>query len=97
MYLDYLNVHTKYLCKYIWKIKEPLKIRIFMWFLHRRKITSLKGIGRVIQNVLFVTTIKLYNIYSFNALSQRLFATWRLVPPGMLETYMGTGYMGCMR
>ena len=35
MYLDFMNGHTKYLFKYIWKMKVPLKIRIFMWFLHR--------------------------------------------------------------
>jgi hypothetical protein len=29
MYLDYMNGHTVYLRKYIWKIKAPLKIRIF--------------------------------------------------------------------
>jgi hypothetical protein len=40
MYLDYLNGHTDYLRKYIWKIKVPLKIRIFMWFLHRKVILT---------------------------------------------------------
>lgn len=34
MYLDLVNGYTVYLKKYIWKIKVPLKIRIFMWFLH---------------------------------------------------------------
>jgi hypothetical protein len=34
IYLDYMNVHTKYLKKYIWKMKVPLKIKIFMWFFH---------------------------------------------------------------
>jgi hypothetical protein len=38
MYLDFLNGHTKFLKRYIWKIKVPLKIRIFMWFLHRKVI-----------------------------------------------------------
>jgi hypothetical protein len=40
MYLDLLNDQTVYLKKYIWKIKVPLKIRIFMWFLHRKVILT---------------------------------------------------------
>ena len=40
MYLDYMNGHTPFLRKYIWKIKVPLKIRIFMWFLHRKVILT---------------------------------------------------------
>jgi hypothetical protein len=30
MYLDYMDDHTKFLRKYIWKIKVSLKRRIFM-------------------------------------------------------------------
>jgi hypothetical protein len=33
MYLDLMNGHSVYLRKYLWKIKIPLKIKIFMWFL----------------------------------------------------------------
>jgi hypothetical protein len=36
MYIDYMDDHTKYLHKYLWKIKVPLKIRFFMWFLHKK-------------------------------------------------------------
>jgi hypothetical protein len=34
MYLDLLDDDTKYLKKYIWKMKVPL-IKVFMWFLHQ--------------------------------------------------------------
>jgi hypothetical protein len=40
MYLDLLDDDTKYLKKYIWKMKVPLKIKIFMWFLHRKVILT---------------------------------------------------------
>jgi hypothetical protein len=40
MYLDYMDDHTKYLHKYLWKIKVPLKIRIFMWFLHKKVLLT---------------------------------------------------------
>jgi hypothetical protein len=33
MYANMMNGHTVFLCKYLWKIKVPLKIKIFMWFL----------------------------------------------------------------
>jgi hypothetical protein len=40
MYLDLLDDDTKYLNKYIWKMKVPLKIKIFIWFLHRKVILT---------------------------------------------------------
>jgi hypothetical protein len=41
MYLDFLNGQTRYLRKYIWKLKIPLKIKIFMRFIHK-KVTLTK-------------------------------------------------------
>jgi hypothetical protein len=38
LYAKLLNGNTKFLRKYLWKIKVPLKIRIFMWFLNRKDI-----------------------------------------------------------
>jgi hypothetical protein len=36
MYGDMLNGHARYLHKYLWKLKIPLKIKIFMWFLSKK-------------------------------------------------------------
>jgi hypothetical protein len=36
VYLDLLEDDTKCLKKYIWKMKVPLKVMIFMWFYTRR-------------------------------------------------------------
>jgi hypothetical protein len=33
-----MSGHTVFLKKYLWKIKVPLKIKIFMWFLYRKAI-----------------------------------------------------------
>ena len=48
-YGDLLNGHTRYLRKYQWKLKIPLKIKIFLWFLHRKELLKniiwLKGAG----------------------------------------------------
>ena len=35
LYADFMNVHTVFLRKYLWKLKIPLKIKIFLWFLNR--------------------------------------------------------------
>jgi hypothetical protein len=40
MYLDFMNGHIIFLRRYIWKIKIPLKIQIFMWFMHRKVILT---------------------------------------------------------
>jgi hypothetical protein len=39
-YADLLNGHTIFLQKFIWKLKVPLKIKIFMWFLHQKVILT---------------------------------------------------------
>ena len=46
MYLDMLNGHTRFFRKYIWKIKVPLKIRIFMWFLQRKVILTKDNLAK---------------------------------------------------
>jgi hypothetical protein len=40
MYLDLMNERTRYLQKYIFKIIIPLKVKIFMWFLHCRVLST---------------------------------------------------------
>jgi hypothetical protein len=40
MYLDMLDHDTKYLKRYIWKMKVPLKIKVFIWFLHWKVILT---------------------------------------------------------
>jgi hypothetical protein len=40
IYTDFINGHTVYLKRYIWKLKVPLKIRIFMWFLQQKVILT---------------------------------------------------------
>jgi hypothetical protein len=58
MYFDLLDDGTKHIKKCIWKMKVPLKINIFMWFLHRKVILTkdnlIKEIGHVMNLVVFV-------------------------------------------
>src|SRR4051812_34001906 len=35
MYADLINGHTRFLRKYLWNFKIPLKIKVFMWFLNK--------------------------------------------------------------
>jgi hypothetical protein len=72
LYLDLLNDDTKYLKKYIWKMKVPLKIKVFMWFLHRKEILTKDNLIK--RNwtgsdscFFFVITRSPYNIFSLNA------------------------------
>jgi hypothetical protein len=46
MYLDLLDDQSRYLKTYIWKMKVPLKIRIFMWFLHRKEILTKDNLAK---------------------------------------------------
>ena len=46
LYADYLNGHTVFLKTYLWKIKVPLKIRIFMWFLYNKVILTKDNLAK---------------------------------------------------
>ena len=46
LYLDFMNDHTRFLRKYIWKMKVPLKIKIFMWFLHRKVLLTKDNLAK---------------------------------------------------
>jgi hypothetical protein len=40
MYLDLMNEDAQFLHKYLWKLKLPLKIKIFMWFLRGKVLLT---------------------------------------------------------
>jgi hypothetical protein len=67
MNLDYMNDHNKYLQKYIWKMKVPLKIKNFMRFLHRKVIYTKDNLAKRNwqgnKNVIFVTKMSQSNIF----------------------------------
>jgi hypothetical protein len=40
MYIDLMQGHTIFLRKYLWKLKIPLKSKIFMWFLNNKVLLT---------------------------------------------------------
>jgi hypothetical protein len=46
MYEDLMNGHTRYLRTYLWKLKIPLKIKIFMWFLSRKVLLTKDNLAK---------------------------------------------------
>jgi len=46
MYEDFMNGHTRYLQKYLWKLKIPQKIKIFMWFLHKKVLLTKDNLAK---------------------------------------------------
>ena len=46
VYEDSLNGNTVDLRKYIWKLKIPLKIKIFMWFLFNKVILTKDNLAK---------------------------------------------------
>lgn len=40
MYLDIINTGPISCSKHIWKVKVPLKIKVFMWFVHKQVILT---------------------------------------------------------
>jgi hypothetical protein len=46
MYLNLLNQHVPFRHKFIWKLKIPLKIKIFFWYLQRGVILTKDNLAR---------------------------------------------------
>ena len=46
MYVDLMNGHTIFLRKYLWKLKIPLKIIFFLWFLHRKVLLTKDNLAK---------------------------------------------------
>ena len=46
MYEDLMNDHTRYLRKYLWKFKIPLKIKVFMWFLNNKVLLTKDNLAK---------------------------------------------------
>ena len=40
MYLDVINSSVIPRSKHVWKVKVPLKIKVFMWFVHKQVILT---------------------------------------------------------
>ena len=46
MYEDLMNGHTTFLRTYLWRLKIPLKIKIFMWFLNRKVLLTKDNLAK---------------------------------------------------
>jgi hypothetical protein len=46
MYLDLMNGHTRFLRTYLWKLKIPLKVKIFMWFLNSKVLLTKDNLAK---------------------------------------------------
>jgi hypothetical protein len=46
MYSDYMNDHVGFSRKYLWKLKIPLKIKIFMWFLNSKVLLTKDNLAK---------------------------------------------------
>jgi hypothetical protein len=46
LYEEYMNEDTRYLQKYIWKSKIQLKIKISMWFLHKKVLLTKDNLSK---------------------------------------------------
>jgi hypothetical protein len=45
-YAEFMNGHTRFLKYYLWKLKVPLKIRIFMWFLYNKVLLTKDNLAK---------------------------------------------------
>jgi hypothetical protein len=73
-----MNGHTRFLCKYLWKLKIPLNIKIFMWFLHRKDLLTKDNLARRNWNgckKCFFTQRRPLSIYFFHDLLLASFGT----------------------
>ena len=46
MYLDVINSSSIPSFKYVWKVKVPLKVKVFMWFVHKQVILTKDNLAK---------------------------------------------------
>lgn len=46
MYADLINNHTRFFRKYLWSLKIPLKIKVFMWFLRKKVLLTRDNLAK---------------------------------------------------
>ena len=46
MYLDVINSSAIPRSKHVWKVKVPLKIKVFMWFVHKQVILTKDNLAK---------------------------------------------------
>jgi hypothetical protein len=102
MYADMLNGHTRYLRKYLWKIKIPLKIKIFMWFLSKKVLLTRDNLAKRNWNGNTKCSLcdaeqsveHLFISCSFARLIWRVvFAAYNIPPPSNITNLFGIGLM----
>ena len=94
MYSDSMHGHTLFLRKYLCKLKDPLKIKIFMWFLQRKVLLpSLDDIGTVVKSVLFVMRMSPLNTCLSLALLLEIFGDWFI---SLLTSLLLLVYLICL-
>jgi hypothetical protein len=86
-YLHRLDNTAPYRNKGIWKLKIPLKIKIFLWLLNKKVILTKDNLarrtGRPAKGVVFVIIMRQYNIFSLTALMLERFSAYF----SMLQVY----------
>jgi hypothetical protein len=45
MYVDYKNLHSRFMGKSMWTIRVPLKIKTFRWFLHKKVLLTMSNLA----------------------------------------------------
>jgi hypothetical protein len=80
MYQALLDLNIVPHNSYLWKIKIPLKIKLFLWLVYREEIlikdNLVKRSDMKTRCVIFVRIMRQYNIFSFNALSLSSYGGW---------------------
>jgi hypothetical protein len=80
MYNAILNSNIMPHNRFIWEIKLPLKVKIFLWFLFKgvtlTKDNLIKRNWHGTKKCCFLTTMKLYNTFSLIAFLLGLYGEW---------------------
>ena len=103
MYIDIINSNSIPTSKYVWAVKVPLKIKVFMWFVHKQVILTkdnlINVIGQDLLGVVSVIGVRRLSIYSLIARWPKCFGGQSillliLLPRLRSMLYLGHGLMG---
>jgi hypothetical protein len=75
LYHHLIDTNPPFQHRKIWKVRIPLKIKIFLWFVQKGVVLTKDNMARKAKNVLVVTGMRISNTYSLTAPLLKQFGT----------------------
>ena len=92
MYLDIINSSVIPSSIHVWKVKVPLKIKVFMWFVHKQVILTKDNLVK--RNWTCSTRCSFFDCLLARVLWRSVQIAFNITPPSSVGSLFGTWLVG---